>query len=418
MYFCYSLQHTMKYILFCFLCLMSALPCVLAQSADSLVGTAPPQTAVSVDDSIKKVDLVDYLVKWLKVKNSDQKRDNSKIRFSLFPTTSNISGGKPTFTSFNVSFLLGDIQKTNVSTIYFFPYIGFGGQYGFQLMPDIWLRNNTWNFKGEYFILNYPQNTWGLGGNSPDENETLIDYKHQRIHQNATIGLFPHFSAGIGYALDRHSDISVEESAFSDTLAQIFSFEKNKTISSGITFPVLYDSRRNSTNPQQGFMGSITYSFFSELLGSDNNWQSVFADVRKYFPIIGKKKSILACRSYYWTIISGDVPYLDMPANRWEPATGSASRGIAQNRYRSNALLYFESEYRFGITANGLLGGVVFGSILSASEYNTQHFYYWHPAAGAGIRLKFNKYSNTNVSFDLGFSKGFATVYLFLGEAF
>jgi outer membrane protein assembly factor BamA len=285
-------------------------------------------------------------------------------------------------------------------------------------MPDIWLRNNSWNFKGEYFILNYPQNTWGLGGNSSDENETLIDYKHQRIHQNATIGLFSHFSAGIGYALDRHFDISVEENEFSDTIMKNFPVGKNKSTSSGITIPFLYDSRHNSNNPQQGFMGSVTYNFFSKLLGSDNNWQSVFADARKYFPIAGKRKSIIACRSYYWTVVSGDVPYLDLPANRWEPSTGSASRGIAQNRYRSNALLYFETEYRFGITTNGLLGGVVFGSVLSASEYKTQHFYYWHPAAGAGIRVKFNKYSNTNISFDLGFSKGFATVYLFIGEAF
>ena len=397
---------------------MSTLPCVLAQSADSLVGTSPSQTAVSGDDSIKKVDLVDYLVKWLKVKNSEERRDNRKIRFSLFPSTSNISGGKPTFTSFNVSFLLGDFTNTNVSTVYFYPYIGFGGQYGFQLMPDIWLRNNNWNFKGEYFILNYPQNTWGLGGNSPDDNETLVDYKHMRIHQNATIGLFSHLSAGIGYALDRHFDISVEENEFSDTIMKNFPDHKTRSTSSGIALPVLYDSRHNSNNPQQGFMGSVTYNFFTRFLGSDNNWQSVFADARKYFPIAGKRKSIIACRSYYWTVVSGDVPYLDLPANRWEPSTGSASRGIRQNRYRSNALLYFESEYRFGITANGLLGGVVFGSVLSASEYKTQHFYYWHPAAGAGIRLKFNKYSNTNISFDLGFSKGFATVYLFIGEAF
>ena len=97
---------------------------------------------------------------------------------------------------------------------------------------------------------------------------------------------------------------------------------------------------------------------------------------------------------------------------------GSSSRGIRQNRYRSNALLYFESEYRFGITANGFLGGVLFASVTSASEYETQQFKYWHPSAGTGIRLKFNKYSNTNVTFDFGFSKEFASVYLNIGEAF
>jgi hypothetical protein len=65
-----------------------------------------------------------------------------------------------------------------------------------------------------------------------------------------------------------------------------------------------------------------------------------------------------------------------------------------------------------------LLGGVVFASLTAPSEYNTQQFKYWHPAAGTGIRLKFNKYSNTNVTLDFGLSKEFASLYLNIGEAF
>jgi hypothetical protein len=39
-------------------------------------------------------------------------------------------------------------------------------------------------------------------------------------------------------------------------------------------------------------------------------------------------------------------------------------------------------------------------------------------SATRGIRMKFNKYSTTNVPFDFGFSKEFASVYLNIGEAF
>jgi outer membrane protein assembly factor BamA len=410
----------MKQFIFTLFFIVSLSSLLKAQSDYRLAtDTALNSTAFNFPiDSVKPVDLVDYLVKWFKVKNSDKKRTNRKVRFSLFPSTSNISGGKTTFTSFNISFLLGDRAKTNASTIYFYPYIGFGGQYGFQLMPNIWLHNNSWNFTGEYFILNYPQNTWGLGGNTPDEDETLIDYKHIRIHQNATKGIFPHFSAGIGYSLDQHYDISVESTDLSSNVAEYFPKGQTSSTSSGLTIPILYDSRQNSNNPQQGLLTCFTYSFYNTLLGSDNNWQSIFFDVRKYFPLPGKRSNILAFRGYYWTIVNGKVPYLDLPANRWEPSSGQASRGIRQNRYRSNAMLDFESEYRFGITTNGLWGGVVFASVLSASEYDTQQFMYWHPAAGAGVRMKFNKYSNTNIALDFGFSKGFASVYLFIGEAF
>ena len=110
-------------------------------------------------DSVRQVDLVDYLVRILKIKNSKERRDDRKIRFSLFPSTSG-AGEKTVFTSFNVAFLLGDISDTKVSNIYFYPYIGFGGQFGFQVQPNIWLRKNSWNFIGEYFMLNYPQYTF------------------------------------------------------------------------------------------------------------------------------------------------------------------------------------------------------------------------------------------------------------------
>ena len=401
----------MKRLLVGIFLMLSALQTSFAQSVDSL-------NRALFTDSIRQVDLVDYLNKIFKISNFDQKRVERKVRFSLFPSTSGISGDKTVFTSFNAAFLLGDLSNTNVSNIYFYPYIGFGGQYGFQVQPNIWLRKNSWNFKGDYFILNYPQYTWGLGGNSSDENKTMVDYNHIRFYQNALKGIFPHFSTGIGYAFDKHYDIQVEESDYSDIINGYMPESGGNTVSSGLTLPILYDSRRNALNAQQGFMASFTYSFYDPVFGSDDKWQSLFLDTRKYFHIPGSKHNTVAFRSYYWTIISGKTPYLDLPANRWEPIAGSASRGIKQNRYRSNAILYFESEYRFGISANGLIGGVVFASVTSASQYETQNFLYWHPAAGTGIRLKFNKFSNTNVAFDFGFSKGFASVYLNIGEAF
>jgi hypothetical protein len=365
-----------------------------------------------------KEDVVGILVKMFKVKNIEEKRLGRKTRFSLFPTSSSITGDKMVLTSVNFSFLLGDISTTKVSNIYFLPYIGFNHQFGFQMQPNIWTKNNSWNFTGEYFILNYPQYTWGPGGNSPDENKTMVDYDHLRIHQNVLKGILPDFSVGLGYSFDRHYNIQVQESDSSALISRYLPPDEHTSTSSGIVLPILYDSRKNLVNPQQGMVASFSYSIFDPVLGSDDKWQSVYFDVRKYFPFEAKTYRILALRSYYWTIVKGDPPYLDLPANRWEPISGSASRGIKQNRYRSNAILYFESEYRFGISANGLWGGVVFASITAPSEYNTQHFIYWHPAAGAGVRLKFNKYSNTNVTCDAGFSKGFFGVYVNIGEAF
>jgi hypothetical protein len=78
-----------------------------------------------------------------------------------------------------------------------------------------------------------------------------------------------------------------------------------------------------------------------------------------------------------------------------------------------------EAEFRYGISKNGLIGAVVFANAESLSELNSNKFQVISPAVGLGLRLKFNKFSNTNVCIDFGVgtkgSRGFAGN---LGEVF
>ena len=369
------------------------------------------------NDTIQQIDIIYYLQKLFKLKVSQDSLKSKKVHFSVFPTDANNSSGRLLVTSFNATFTLGDAATTNTSTVYFIPYITFENQFGVQIYPTIWLKNNNWNFVGDYYALNYPEYTWGLGGNSPESNETLINSKRIRIHQNALKGIFRNFAVGIGYQFDEYYDINIPNDSISATSNYFPELFTGKSISSALTLPLIYDSRKNTLNPQGGFYTSFTYRNNMEILGSTSDWSSIFLDVRKYFPI-KNTRSILALRSYYWSIVSGDTPYFDLPSNGSEPAIASSSRGIQSDRYRSNAMLYFEGEYRFNILRNGFLGGVVFSNITSASAYETQNFQYWHPAAGFGARVKFNKYSNINVDFDIGFSKDYWGLYLNIGEAF
>lgn len=369
------------------------------------------------NDTIVQVDGIDYLSRLFKIDSNPKIKENKKVNFSFFPTDTKNAGGRVLVSSFNATFLLGDKTNTNNSTIYLIPYISFNGQYGIELYPTIWLKKNSWNFVGEYFYLNYPQDTWGLGGNSSKSNETLVDGKQIRFHQNVLKGILPNLAIGLGYQFDEHHDLEILDSDFIKNNPEFIAGKKYKSISSGITIPIVYDNRKNINNPQEGMYSSVTYLYNDPGLGSDTKWQSLFFDIRKYFPI-QYARSVLALRSYYWTVLSGEVPYFDLPSTRSEPGTGSSSRGLEKDRYRSNAMLFFESEYRFNLTQNGFLGGVVFVNATSASQYNTQHFIHWQPAAGAGVRLKFNKYTKLNVALDFGFSKEYASVYLKIGEVF
>jgi len=366
------------------------------------------------NDSIKQVDGIDYLLKLFKIKKSQEKIENKKVNFSFFPVDASNAGDRVLVSSFNATFLLGEKENTNNSTVYLIPYISFNNQFGIELYPTIWLKENSWNFVGEYFALNFPQDTWGLGGDTPESNETLVDGKTLRFHQNVLKGILPNLAVGLGYQYDEHHQLEIKETNIDADIPEITT---NKTISSGVSLPIVFDNRKNINNPQNGMYASATYLYNDKSLGSDTKWQSLFIDARKYFSI-PYARSVLALRSYYWTILSGETPYFDLPSTRSEPGTSSSSRGLQKNRYRSNAMLFFETEYRFNITQNGFLGGVVFVNTTSASEYDTQNFVHWQPAIGAGVRLKFNKYTKVNVAFDFGISKDYASVYLKIGEVF
>jgi hypothetical protein len=97
----------------------------------------------------------------------------------------------------------------------------------------------------------------------------------------------------------------------------------------------------------------------------------------------------------------------------------NTGRGYIQGRFRGPNMVYLEGEYRFGITNNGLLGGVVFANAQSFTELASNNFETVAPACGFGIRLKWNKFSKTNVCLDYGFGlNGSGGLFVNLGEVF
>jgi hypothetical protein len=155
-------------------------------------------------------------------------------------------------------------------------------------------------------------------------------------------------------------------------------------------------------------------------MGSDNNWQSLLIELRKYIRFPNNSKNILAFWSYNWlTLGKGRPPYLLLPSTGWDDFYNTG-RGYIQGRYRGKDMLYFETEYRFGITKNGLLGGVVFANAESFSrEISKQQLAFIAPAAGLGIRIRLNKFSGANLCVDYGFgTDGSRGISVNLGEVF
>jgi hypothetical protein len=107
-----------------------------------------------------------------------------------------------------------------------------------------------------------------------------------------------------------------------------------------------------------------------------------------------------------------------LPSTGWDDFYNTG-RGYIQGRYRGKDMLYFESEYRFGITNNGLLGGVLFVNAESFSKELSKQLAVVAPACGLGVRIKLNKFSGANLCVDYGFgADGSRGISVNLGEVF
>jgi hypothetical protein len=378
----------------------------------SLIGQA------QVVDSMQ-VDVVDLVVGRKKIEETNDVRNKRKVHFSILPApVSAPGGGRVIITSINGAFTIGDPDKTNLSNVYLLPFTDFSSRYGLFLRHNIWLPNNSWNLIGDYRLSHYPQYVWGLGGNSQEFERSLVDTDYSRIYQTVLRGISKKWFVGPGYALDYSYNIEETEIGFISNLENYPVETTDPSVASGLTANIVYDGRYNALNPPKGAYFIASYRINAKAFGSDTDYQSLFIDARKYFPIQRSKGNILAVRSYYWTILSGEVPYLYLPSTNWAPATGIASRGFQAGRYRSNAMIYGEAEQRVQLTNNGLFGMVIFANIASASEFETQNFKSWKTGVGFGLRAKLNKYANTNLALDFGFSEDFWSVWVNIGEMF
>jgi len=396
-------------ILFCF-------------STLTLWAQVPVDTTNKADiDTTGQRDLIDVAHSVFKFKPRKNYKEKKQIYFSILPISSNVPGGsKALVTSTTAGFYLGPRKTTYISTVTFAPYFNLKGRYGLPVHSSIWLTDNGYNVQGDLRFLVYPQYTWGLGGRRPEDNKLLVNYDYIRFYQSLLKRITPYLYAGIGYNMDYFININtIPATPLTDfTNYQYGTAQGKNSFSSALTLNALYDSRENSFNPLPGAFANIIYRHNTKLLGSDNNAASLYIDLRKYLSLSNSGlKNQLAFWTYYWTTLSAGTPYLVLPSIGNDPYQRSG-RGIEQNRYRGEALAYFEAEYRRDITRNGLLGFVVFANANSASEANSHRFAYLNAAAGTGLRIKFNKKSNTNICIDYGMSKGYSNINLALGEAF
>ncbi|GAA4504399.1 hypothetical protein GCM10023172_30560 [Hymenobacter ginsengisoli] len=318
-------------------------------------------------------------------------------------------------------------HNANVSTIVGTAQYTAREQLIFTVTSSLWQPNNTWNLVNDWRIMRYPQSTYGLGMfTSTTGGVVSMDYKYLRLYQTAYRRVAPAWYLGFGYQLDDHWDIVSRNSRREVTSISRYTYGvSDRSISSGPTISVLHDNRGNAINPQGGYFFNAIYRPNFKALGSDTNYQTLLLEGRLYLHPSPYSSNILALWSYNTFTLNGNPPFLDLPSTGWD-MYGNTGRGFIQGRFRGKNLVYSEAEYRFGITRNHLLGGVVFANAQSVTELSVMHgrvqdgtFEKVVPSVGGGLRLNLNKASRTNLAIDYGFGfDGSHGLSLNLGEVF
>jgi hypothetical protein len=316
----------------------------------------------------------------------------------------------------NVAFRTGPLSR--ISTIVASASYTQKKQFIMPLQTNFWTQDNNYDFIGNYSYLKYPQSTYGLGSSSNINDKDHMNYSLVQFYETVLRHIDGNFYGGIGYDFDDHWDISQKGNHNGLVSDYTLYGTSTRSIASGFTVNGVLDSRDNAINPSLGAYVGIQYRSSEKFAGSTSNWGSLIIDARKYFKFPEDSDNVLALWSYDWLILTGKPAYLDLPATAWD-ANFATGRGYIQGRFRGSQMVYFESEYRYKITANGLLGGTIFVNAESFSAAQGTHLQSIQPGYGPGLRIKLNKVSKTNISVNYGFgNEGSNGLFISVGEAF
>jgi outer membrane protein assembly factor BamA len=263
--------------------------------------------------------------------------------------------------------------------------------------------NGDWR----YFVIS--ETTYGLGSSIRTAGQSLR-YALTRIHETASFKLVRNFFAGIGIHYDHQFHIDDKTVDAGDTAKSYHyqysirnGFNPRQNTTSGYSLNLLFDNRDNPINAYKGYYININYRINETAFGSEKNSSILLTEYRSFFSLDGeKRRHILALWLYGNYLISGNLPYLMLPAIGYDQRQKSG-RGYPFGRFRGESMLYAEAEYRFPISVKtGILGGVVFCNLTSTSnqEKKISLLNYIQPAYGAGIRIMVDKMSRTRLQLD------------------
>ena len=386
---------------------------------DTVQKEAIQKIIVQNNTTIKEKDLGDVFKKLFihKKKDSVSPTENKKYNISLLPAAGyTLQTGFAAVVSGNIGFYTNEDPTTKLSLLSSSITYSQYQQIILPIYADIWSKNEKYNFISDNRYISYPSNIYGLGGSTDPNKGHTINFDQIKLHETVLRKITKNLYGGAGFYYDNFYNIKVLDPQTRRINVFIQKEIGNTEVESGPIFKVLYDSRKNQLNPNNGHFVNVTVRQNFQELGSTKEWASLLIDARKYINFPRGSKNTLALWNFNWLTIAGNPNYLLLPSTGWDDQYNTG-RGYIQSRFRGKQMVYFESEYRYNITQNGLLGGVIFANVQSFNG-NIRKYDTYLPGYGAGLRIKLNKKSGANLCIDYGFGNGSQGLFVNLGEVF
>ena len=426
----------------------------LAVALALAAGRAPAADPL-VEDSYARRDLRDLV--GLGRKDAPVRPERGRLMLFALPTVSaNPTVGLALGVGASAAILLGDEADTAVSSLSASAQYTTEQQVLLSLKSLLLTSGNAWELLGDLRLYDFAESTFGLGTASPTpvsggfvlnglETAELpgaqpLRYLYLKVHETAFRRVWRSLYAGVGFHLDAYreiEDLALDLGADPPAVtshygySRLEGFDPGGYTTSGLSLAGLWESRDHTLDPHRGVFVQLSWRMNREWLGSERASDVVYAEARTYLDLPGPRtRHLLALWSFAEVVVAGSVPYLTLPAIG-NDTRGRSGRGYTLGRWRGTGLVYGEAEYRFPITADGLVGGVAFLNATTAARPGIQDatlgldlpasglFQSVKLGGGAGLRLMLDRRARMNLVVDYAFGAGGSNgLYFSVGETF
>ncbi len=270
-------------------------------------------------------------------------------------------------------------------------------------------REGRTRLLGDVGYVKFPTKFWGIGNNTPDEDEE--DYTPETV--SALLDLqrevFPGWFLG-GTVQAAYRKLTKVEEDGQLAGGTVPGAEDGGIVGLGLV--VTRDTRDNIVFPRRGGLHRLSATLYDGVFGSDYDFGLYALDLRGYLPLF--TSHVLALRAL--GMASSGAPPFDL-----YPELGGdvLLRGYFQGRFRDRQLMAFQGEYRAPLVWRmGIAWFFEVGQV--ASTFGEFDFDRFKLSAGGGLRFQLSRQEGLNVRADYGwgFDVGSGGFYLSIGEAF